>query len=145
MTFRIILPCQIQTFKTASPSTALIGIFYYCSLMFTKSQKKCFIHIWPIYRCFSGNLSTSYMSGSPFFVFCGYFFEFHLPIDHFLWYNTFSCQICFAYLLVIYLLLLVADQSWLTSQKIYFFLSFLSQSFSIPCKHIVAGKYLLSV
>lgn len=125
--------------------TALIGIFYYCSLMFTKSQKKCFIHIWPIYRCFSGNLSTSYMSGSPFFVFCGYFFEFHLPIDHFLWYNTFSCQICFAYLLVIYLLLLVADQSWLTSQKIYFFLSFLSQSFSIPCKHIVAGKYLLSV
>ena len=72
--------------------TALIGIFYYCSLMFTKSQKKCFIHIWPIYRCFSGNLSTSYMSGSPFFVFCGYFFEFHLPIDHFLWYNTFSCH-----------------------------------------------------
>ena len=52
---------------------------------------------------------------------------FPLGRHHFLCYTYLSCMTVYIHQLEIYLLLLVAVQSWLTNQKIYFFVSFLSR------------------
>ena len=49
---------------------------------------------------------------------------FPLGRHHFLCYTYLSCMTVYIHQLEIYLLLLVAVQSWLTNQKIYFFASF---------------------
>ena len=51
---------------------------------------------------------------------------FPLGRHHFLCYTYLSCMTVYIHQLGIYLLLLVAVQSWLTNQKIYFFVSFQS-------------------
>ena len=53
----------------------------------------------------------------------------HCPLGrhHFLCYTYLSCMTVYIHQLEIYLLLLSAGQSFLTNQKIYFFVSFLSR------------------